>query len=151
MNRFDSTFNDTDPLTQRPFSGGHPDGVWMIAILLGIPIVLAVLGVFASAVMLFFTKLTTGLITLLGVVVATVVMTLVFAPPIWLLFRRSRHALTWILGLLALFAFLLIASFTLPAESPLRSQLQFAGAIGSLLFGYFSYYLFGLRRQELLR
>jgi Ca2+/Na+ antiporter len=88
---------------------------------------------------------------LLGAVVGAVVITIVFAPPIALLFRRSRHALTWILALLAIFAFLLIASLTLPAESPLTSQLRIAGVVGSLLFGYFAYYLFSLRRQELLR
>ena len=151
MNRFDSTFNDTDPITQRPFSSGHPDGVWMIAILLGIPIVLAVLGVVAAVVMLVFTKFTTGLITLLSAVVAAVVITIVFGSPILLLFRRSRQALTWILGLLAVFAFLLTASFTLPAESPLRPPLQMAGIVGSFLFGYCAYYLSGLKRQELLR
>lgn len=38
MNRFDRDFNDTDPITRRPFSDGHPDGVWIIVILLGIPL-----------------------------------------------------------------------------------------------------------------
>ena len=42
MNRFDPNFNDTDQITQRPFSAGHPDGVWIVAIVLGIPIVAAV-------------------------------------------------------------------------------------------------------------
>jgi hypothetical protein len=52
MNRFDPDFNDADPVTHRPFSGGHPDGVWIIASVLGVPIVAAALGVLGSMVML---------------------------------------------------------------------------------------------------
>jgi hypothetical protein len=45
MNRFDPAFTDTGPITHRPFSGGHPDGVWLIAILLGIPVFAAAVAV----------------------------------------------------------------------------------------------------------
>jgi hypothetical protein len=44
MNHFDRDFNDTDPITHRPFSGGHPDGVSIIVILLSIPLFAATLG-----------------------------------------------------------------------------------------------------------
>jgi hypothetical protein len=53
MNRFDRDFNDTDPITHRPFSDGHPDGVWIIVILLGIPLFAAMLAILISAIMCF--------------------------------------------------------------------------------------------------
>ncbi|MDQ2868713.1 MAG: hypothetical protein M3R59_09940 [Verrucomicrobiota bacterium] len=151
MNRFDPSFNDTDPITQRPFSGGHPDGVWIIAICLGVPIVVAALGVIVCVALLFFTPLRQALLSLLGAVAATVLISLIFIPPIALLFRRSRHALTWLLCLLGLFVTVFGAGVTAPAQNPARSALESAGAMGCLLFGAFAWYLYRLRRQELLR
>ena len=151
MNRFDPNFNDTDPITQRSFSGGHPDGVWIVAIVLGVPIVAAALGVIVSIAMLFFTPLGKALLGVLGALVITVVLCLIFVPPILLLFRRSRHALTWLLCLLGLFLIIFGAGITAPDQNPIRSQLELAGGIGCLLFGAFVWYLYRLRRQELLR
>ena len=151
MNRFDPNFNDTDPVTHRPFSGGHPDGVWIVAIVLGVPIVAAALGVLVAIVMLFFTPLGKALLGVLGALVITVVTSLIFVPPILLLFRRSRHAITWLLCLLALFVIAFGAGITAPEQNPIRSQLELTGGIGCLLFGGFIWYLYGLRRQELLR
>lgn len=42
MDRFDGNFNDVDPITGRPFSGGHPDGVWMIIIFYSLLVIVAI-------------------------------------------------------------------------------------------------------------
>src|SRR6476646_8950687 len=89
MNRFDRDFNDTDPITHRPFSDGHPDGVWIIVILLGIPLFAAMLPILISAIMVFFSKSLAGLSTFLIVVGATAGLSIVFVPPVFLLRRVS--------------------------------------------------------------
>ena len=150
MDRFDPGFNEIDPDTNRPFSGGHPDGAWIVAISLGIPVVAAALGVFVCIVMLFFGPLGKGLLTLAGAVLGAVVVCVIFVPPILLLFRRSRHAITWILCLLGVFAVIFGAGATAPAGNALGPRLETAGVIGCLLFGGIAWYLYGLRRQDLL-
>jgi MFS family permease len=151
MNRFDRDFNDTDPITHRPFSGGHPDGVWIIVILLGIPLFAAMAGALITAIMLVFTRSMAGLGSFLGAIAAVVGLSIVFVPPIVLLFRRSRHAITRISVLFSFFASTLVAGFVAPEDIPIRSQIFLAGVIGCVLFGSFIFYLFRLKRQELLR
>lgn len=146
MNRFDPDFNDIDPATQRAFSGGHPDGVWLIAIIFGLPVVVAALAAIAAACMLVFGKFTTAL----GIFVAVAVVTFLYAPPVVFLFRRSVRALTWILGLLGLDLVMLAIAFGLPADNPARRPVQLFGLVGVVLHAIFSYYLNRLRRQKLL-
>jgi uncharacterized membrane protein YccC len=95
--------------------------------------------------------LVTGISKIFGALVALFIATIVFAPPIWLLFRRSHHAITWLVALFAVFAVALIMGFLLPEENALKPQLLMAGVIGCVLSGAFTYYLFRLKRQELLR
>jgi uncharacterized membrane protein YhaH (DUF805 family) len=147
VNRFDPDFNDVDPMSGRAFSGGHPDGVWIIAIILGIPLVAAVLGAVAAIVMLFFGQFAMAA----GLLVGGAINFAVFLPPIRLLFRRSARALTWIIVLLCVFLFVLALGFLAPSESPAKGQLMSAGIIGSALYASFAYYLFRLRAEELLR
>jgi NADH:ubiquinone oxidoreductase subunit 6 (subunit J) len=92
-----------------------------------------------------------ALLGILGALVITVVLCLIFVPPIALMFRRSRHAVTWLICVLVLFVVVFVAGFTSPEQNPMRSSLELAGGIGSLLFGAFVWYLRGLTRQELLR
>lgn len=146
MNRFDPDFNDIDPATQRAFSGDHPDGVWLIAIIFGLPVVMAALAAVAAAFMLVSGKFTTAL----GIFVAVAVVTFLYAPPILFLFRRSIRALTWVLGLLGLDLVMLAITFGLPLENPARAPLQMFGLVGAVLHGIFAYYLNRLRRQKLL-
>ena len=87
----------------------------------------------------------------IGLLFSAVVAAIMYVPPIVLLFRRSRQALNWILGLMTLDVITLIVAWSVPAENPLRSQLQTAGLVGIALRGACAYYLFGLKRQELLR
>jgi hypothetical protein len=151
MNRFDPEFNDTDPVTHRPFSGGHPDGVWIIAIVLGIPVVIAALGDLAAVLMLFFAKsFLAAMLNLIIPLVATAVIALLFVPPTSLMFRRSRHSLNWMLGLVGLTAVVAIAATSMPDGTPMKAPLQVSGLIGSVVFASFAYYLFRLKREELL-
>ena len=147
MNRFDPNFNDTDPITRRPFSGGHPDGVWMIAILLGIPVFAAAVAVLVAAAMLIMGKF----IPAIGILLMAAVAAILYLPPIVMLFRRRQQALYWMLGLLTLDVITFVIGWSMPEENPLRTQLQIAGIVGILLRGAFAWYLFGLKRQELLR
>src|SRR5690242_19028951 len=120
MDRFDPNFNDTDPVTGRPFSGGHPDGVWMMAILLGIPVFAAALGVLVAAVMLVMGKL----IPAVGILFAAALAAILYMPPIVMLFRRSRQALNWILGLLTIDVITLVVGLTMPEDNSLKTQLE---------------------------
>src|SRR5436190_10261780 len=114
-------------MSGRAFSGGHPDGVWIIAIILGIPLVAAALGAVAAIVMLFIGQFAMAA----GILVGGAINVAVFLPPIRLLFRRSAHALTWIVAMLCVFLFVLALGYFTPAENPLRAQLLSAGIIGS--------------------
>ena len=149
--RFNPDFNETDPVTHRPFSGGHPDGVWIIAIILAIPIAIALLGDLGAVIMMIFAKnfLTAGINVLVAFTV-TVVVALLLVPPIVLMFRRSRRCITWITGFAAVFALIFVIGFFSSEEISLKKLLEVGGAIGTVIFGIFGYYLFGLKRQELL-
>ena len=82
--RFNKNFNDIDPETSRPFSYGHPDGVWIISILFGLPVLCSALGFFATIVLFIFT----GEFNPAGIV-AFLISSVLFLPFILLLFRRS--------------------------------------------------------------
>jgi hypothetical protein len=146
MSRFDPTFNEIDPITQRAFSGGHPDGVWIVSILLGVPAFLGLLGGFGAIFMLLFGKFALALRLIIG----ALVLLGLYAPPIVLLFHRRVTAIYWMIGLLALDLLVIFAALGLPPENPSRGQLLALGMFGLIMRIFMVYYLFRLKQHELL-
>ncbi len=146
MSRFDPTFNEIDPITQRAFSGGHPDGVWIVSILLGIPAFLGLLAGIAAIVMLVGGKFATAL----GAIVGAAVLLGLYAPPIFLLFHRSATAIYWVIGLLVIDLILAFGALGLPPENSSRGQLLAVGLLGGAMRIFMVYYLFRLRQHKLL-
>ncbi len=138
MDRFDASFNDIDPQTGRPFSSGHPDGVWLIGILYGaflvpvLPLVMAGQGKSLQGE-------PQGLLLLL----AALVLVLLFLPPIYWLFTRSARAVYMVFFLLAL----VLAAVVAALLGGLNPSLLIPAV---LLQAYICFYVFGLRRDGLL-
>jgi hypothetical protein len=146
MSRFDPTFNEVDPITQRAFSGGHPDGVWIISILLGVP---ALLGLLAGLIAIFM--LITGKFSIaLGAIIGAAILLGLYAPPIFLLFQRRVAAIYWMIGLLVFDLILTFGAFGLPPENPSRGQLLAVGMVGLIMRIFMVYYLFRLKQHKLL-
>jgi hypothetical protein len=83
----DKNFHGSDPKTSRPFSSGHPDGVWMIAIVFCLLMAVPIVGLVVSIGMMFFGAGSINIIfTAMG---ATAVAIFLFFPAILLLFQRS--------------------------------------------------------------
>lgn len=144
MDRFDKAFNEIDTQTARPFTAGHPDGVWFSSIVYGMPIVLALvlcIGILIAGVFfmdgikwpLFFSAVG-------GVIILSVVL----VPIIFLLFRRSRQAFSYAFILSLLFLVVTIAVyFVNPAV--------FALPLALLLLQLCAlYYCWGLKKDGLL-
>jgi len=96
MNRSDPSYHEIDPQTYRPFSHGHPDGVWIIGTIYSLIVTVAVL---YSAIS-FFTQKTPSP-TVLAPGAGTLVL---FVAPVVLLFLREKFAVIWLVALAILVA-----------------------------------------------
>jgi hypothetical protein len=146
MNRFDASFNEIDRSTGRPFSHGHPDGVWIIAIIYSLLIV----GTIASAVVtLIYTADSRLNAKLIG---PTLVIGALYVPPLVFLFRRSKIGFFWMLVLAVLFAVGgIVAALKLNGEGQLGTSALVGIAIGVAQQAYIAFYTYGLKRDSLLR
>jgi len=139
MNRFDKDFNGSDPETARPFSGGHPDGAWMISIIYGYILFFSLIGFLFGIY-----KSITGESIQGEMIIGAIISWILFAPPIRLIFMRSTKALFWCIGLLGIFICALIGTFFSNPESLLII------AIIVLAQAYICFYLYTLMKDELL-
>ena len=139
MNRFDVNFNNVDPETSRPFSSGHLDGAWIISIVYGFLLFFATI---AALYGLYQTIM--GNKEQLALIGAGVIAYVLFFPPMPLLFRRSKMALSWCLGLFALCVIALIASVFSGGGLPIPLILAV------LAQGYVCFYIYGLVKDSLL-
>jgi len=138
-NRFDNSFNDVDIVTSRPFSHGHPDGVWIASILYGLPLVGCVIGILATIV-LFFIKGTFNAAVIIGLVLCGIL----FFTLISLMFKRSDKSIY----IASFFTFLSVCAATFAHG---QHQMAFYALVGvSVANLYFVYYLFGLKSDGLL-
>ena len=136
MDKFDRQFNDVDIQTGRPFSGGHPDGVWMISILYALSIVVCAGG-------FWFSFLQDPIALPLSLLCFVIVV--VHGSVIVFLFRRSSIAayinpiVTVIAGVFAVYALI----NALPHKNVTFGI--FAG------HAFISYYLMGLVRDQIIK
>jgi hypothetical protein len=139
MNRFDEDFNEIDPITARPFSSGHPDGVWIVSFIYSFILLFAFLGILMG---LF--KLVTGGGFDVASILSGVIGFVLFLPPIILLFRRSAKVL--IIAFITLFLLLLGTgmSYLFAPESVVIPL------ICASVQGYICFYLLGLKKDNLL-
>jgi hypothetical protein len=84
MDRFKEDFNNVDPITGRPFSSGHPDGVWIISIIYSL-VIIASIGSFIFGTIQLFSNPEGAL----GGVVSGVINVGVYGSIILFLFKRS--------------------------------------------------------------
>jgi hypothetical protein len=146
MNRFDEKFNDIDPVTSRPFSGGHPDGVWIIAILYGI---IALVGALFGCVRIV-QSVKSGSFPLLGIADLMLVFG-GYVPAVVFLFRRSAKAVAWLTGL---FILVCVAGAVVLLSGLVDEGSYWAVVMGAatamLGQGYIMYYGNSLRKDGLL-
>lgn len=139
MDKFDKNFHNVDPATGRPFSSGHPDGVWIISIIYAI-IALASLGTVAFGLIQFMSNQDNAAAS----IVAGTINLAIYGSIIFFLFRRSTIALsinyivTIVLGLLA------IASFYNNIEAKFLLLAIFMSHV------YITHYMYGLVNDKLL-
>jgi hypothetical protein len=146
MNRFDEKFNDIDPITSRPFSGGHPDGVWMIAI---IYVIIALVGALFGFVRIV-QSVRSGSFPVLGIADLILVFG-GYVPAVVFLFRRTAKAVAWLTGL---FIWVCVAGAVVLLSGLVDDGSYWAVAIGAatamLGQGYITYYGYSLRKDGLL-
>ena len=143
MDRFDRSFNEIDPKTGKPFSSGHPDGVWIITILysllsigLIVSAIIALLSYVGSAPETRSAQVLLGVLgPLLGVVIMVGVM--------YFMFRRSNKA--FIVNLIMSGALATMVVMTLTSGGDVLMLLFIFGAHLSI-----TAYLFLLMRASLL-
>lgn len=139
MNKFDINFNNVDPETSRPFSGGHPDGAWVISIIYGL-------------ILLFsFAKIIAGVPALLSgnslaatQVYGGLISYAFLLPTIIFLFKRSEKALTTSLIILVLLLSAFISSYF---YNPALLQATLAVCLAQ---GFICFYIYGLKKDALL-
>lgn len=93
MNRFDESFNGIDPESGRPFSFGHPDGVWMVAV---IYLLLFLVTIIRAALTLMLSSGASPSVELIAPILVTGAL---YLPPLLLLSRRSPAAAWWMWAL----------------------------------------------------
>lgn len=146
MNRYSVDFNDVDPETGRPFSWGHPDGVWMISI---VYCLIALVSVGAAIFGIY--KIKSGSDGGYVMALSAIVTTLIFVLPVHFLFKRSTRAIH-LTCLIALLAFLSSAAFL----SGFMDKYVLLGDAKYLLLGatglqiYVFIYVVGLEKDRLL-
>lgn len=138
-NKFDKSFNDVDSVTSRPFSHGHPDGIWVASILYGLPLVGCVVGILVTIV-LFFVKGTFNPAAIVGLIVCGIL----FFTLITLMFKRSQKSIYMAL----FFAFLSVCAATFVHGQQPEAFYSLVGV--SIANLYLVYYLFGLKADGLL-
>lgn len=136
---FDKNFHGVDPKTHRPFSAGHPDGVWIISIIYCI-LSIGCLGsiVFEVYNLIFSVKFNIQLLVLACLVLAAL------ASSVFFLFKRRVKAIFVMFGLFGIITLLLFSSWMLSLEVVwlLAVLLMFQ----LIVIGY----SFGLRKDKLL-
>jgi hypothetical protein len=139
MDRFSVEFNDVDPVTGRPFSAGHPDGVWMMSIIY-------LLGILSSGGVAIFGiyKITSGSTEGYAILLAALLNALILVIPIYFLFKRSQKAIYAI----AFIAFFMVLSVALSLLSGGANKYGFL--IGACVQVYFYIYVVGLKEDGLL-
>lgn len=139
MSRFSENFNDIDPASGRPFSFGHPDGVWVIAILYSIILIISV-GLFIAGLF----KLILSQSFEVGFFLAACINFGLFLPPILFLFRRSDKAIGFSLAIFFIF-------FAATAISSTSADTKFYIPLFLVCIqGYICYYMYGLKKDGLL-
>ena len=139
MNRFDKNFNGSDPETARPFSGGHPDGAWMISIVYGYILFFSVIGFIVGMY-----KSVTGESIQWAMIIGPIISWILFVPPIKFIFARSANALFWCLGLLVIFTCAFIGTlFSNPGGAAMLGVI-------ALIQAYICFYLYTLLKDKLL-
>jgi hypothetical protein len=139
MNKYSTNFNDIDPETGRPFSAGHPDGVWIISIVYS-------LIVFVSAGVALFGiyKIITGSDAGYAMFLAGATNTLIFSLPVYFLFRRSANAV-YIIGFIA---FLAVSAGIVSLFTGVSNKFVLSGI--ACLQIYIFIYVIGLKKDGLL-
>lgn len=139
MNIFDSNFHGLEPKKSRPFSYGHPDGVWMISIVYFFAMLLAVGGVLMGLI-----NLIKGDVSALGLIAASLVAFTLHFLSVRFLFLRSEKAL---LPLLAILVIVILGAAVSYVVNP-------AGIVPVLIVLaiqlFICYYVNGLRKEKLL-
>lgn len=139
MDRFNRNFNDVDPETARPFSYGHPDGVWITAIVYSL-VLLASL----AALVVGIIKAITGDGFAWELILPAFVNGSIFIPAIYWLFRRSEKA---IVPIGVAFGLSVIAAF-----SAVTQGANFYVLIAIVcLQGFIGAYVLGLKKDTLLK
>lgn len=136
MDRFDVEFNDIDPETGRPFSAGHTDGVWMISI---VYFLIALVSAGAA-----IHKIKTGSAGEFVMPVSAVVNALIFALPIYFLFKRSAKAI-YVIGFIT---FLAVLSGAVSLFSGMANKFVLLGVASLQLYAFI--YVVGLKKDGLL-
>lgn len=147
-NRFDRSFNDVDPESSRPFSNGHPDGVWIVSTIFVMMTLVFVLR--ALLAIMAATKKGAGPLDVSAIVSAVVALGL-YLPPVLLLFKRkaAAAALIWILVALSFIGAVFGGyRIRLTGELPLMTILAIAVALAC--FVYIGLYVQSLVRDRLL-
>lgn len=140
MDRFDTDFNDIDPITSRPFSWGHPDGVWIITIVYTL-VSLASLAAVVVGIYKLFSPGFLGLALLVGGGVALFLL-------LWTvisLLKRSERSLYPAIAILALY----VSVFVIECFMDLKLSLAALAFVG--VQSCICYYIYGLKRDDLLR
>jgi phosphoglycerol transferase MdoB-like AlkP superfamily enzyme len=146
VNRFSPDFNDVDPESGRPFSWGHPDGVWMLCIVL---LFGAIIGSGLSIADIQ-TSIKSSIPPIVG---TTYLLTVVigYIPPIFMLLKRKTFAVKWFLGLLVWTTFLATVVLFADILSPEAFQTEIITTTARLtIVSYIAYYVYGLKRDNLL-
>jgi hypothetical protein len=147
MNRFDKSFNNVDTVTGRPFSSGHPDGVWVI----GIVYVLILAAAAGAAVVGILTSVFAKQPYSPRTLAPLLVMSFLYLPAIILLAMRSASAVIWMVGLAFFFALGAVAAGILLSKSGQLSGATVAGMLFAVVAqAYAAYYTYGLKREALL-
>ncbi len=146
MNRFDDSFSGIDHSTGRPFSWGHPDGVWLIATLYSLPVMASVARVLLT---LLFSE---GGVASLSVMLPLIITTVMFVPPIVLLFARSMLAFVWTV-LLALLYLIVGIGYAVKLNHDGELGIVALLMIGAVVFGqaFIAVYTYRMKRDALLR
>jgi hypothetical protein len=139
MNRTDKDFHGVDANTSRPYSGGHPDGVWLIGIVYTL---LSLIIGFSAATGMVGTSLITsggrGTMWLSMLSICLYVLTII------LLFKRSAIAVfaTVVITIFSILALVLTFLF--------NKEILISAVVLTAINSYIFYYVFGLKSDHLL-
>jgi len=139
---FDKNFHGSDSITSRPFSSGHPDGVWMIAIVFYLLMAVPVVSLIISVGMVVFGLGSFNMIfAAMGV---TALAIFLFFPAVLLLFQRSGK----IFYVFSFYSVVLILSVTFLYLFEHEMLPVAAGLLCLQLWA--NYYVFRLKQDKLI-